>query len=68
MGGHDFIHFSNTEEAVRAERDELEQDIETICSYLMEQGGWEEIDGDGDPGSIIVDHIARLLARKSREA
>lgn len=34
--------------------------VELICEALMEVGGWEEIDGDGDNASIIADHIRRL--------
>lgn len=34
--------------------------VEHVCEALMEVGGWEEIDGDGDPASIIADHIRRL--------
>lgn len=43
---------------------ELEGDIETICKYLCEVLGIEEVDGDGDQGSVIVDHISRIVAER----
>lgn len=37
------------------------QALDHICEFLCRIGGWDEIDGDGDEGSIIVDHIGRIL-------
>lgn len=37
------------------------QALDHICQFLCRIGGWDEIDGDGDEGSIIVDHIGRIL-------
>lgn len=31
-----------------------------VVEALMEVGGWEEIDGDGTPASVLADHIRRL--------
>lgn len=47
--------------ALTEERDSLREDIEDICEALIELGGWEEIDGDGSEGSVIVDHIRSLV-------
>lgn len=40
--------------------DDADYDVEYVCEALMEVGGWDEIDGDGDDASIIADHIRRL--------
>jgi hypothetical protein len=50
------------------EADELREAIETVCEFLMERGGWSEIDGDGDEGSIIVQHISALLTGARADA
>src|SRR5688572_8613444 len=34
-----------------------------VVEALMEVGGWDEIDGDGTPETIIVDHIRELPDR-----
>ncbi len=40
---------------------ELEHPIETtVVDALIKTGCYEEVDGDGDPESIIADHIRRL--------
>lgn len=31
-----------------------------VVDALMDVGPWDEIDGDGDPGSILADHIRQL--------
>lgn len=33
---------------------------EAVCAALVEAGPWDEIDGDGDDESLIVEHIRRL--------
>lgn len=31
-----------------------------VVDALVEVGGWEEIDGDGSPASVLADHVRAL--------
>lgn len=35
-------------------------EVEEVCAALVEAGPWDDIDGDGTNGSLIVEHIQRL--------